>query len=407
MRNVGSLDLRFLNIKPGRGGKRYFWKPTPALQAAGWRSQRLDGAEADPAARELAAFRACDARNRELEQWRLGAAPGHAPARLKGAQPGTVAALISAYRKSRFFRDLAAKTRRDYEQCLALIEEWAGEDPAASIDAQDAEEFYSEMRPTKPAMAAAVIRVARLVWNWAPRLPGAPKLEKNPFEKPGIRSNRPRPRIWSRQAVDAMVAAADALGWHSIGTAIVLNEWLGQREGDILKLPRELDLLGDLIVEQNKTGAVAPLPISVVPALMARRGEEIARQLGRQAAAKVAPIALPPELVLHELTGKPWNEHTFRHMLAELRFYAVVAAANAGQVELARELDSLQFKHLRHTAVTRLAEANVNVERIAAITGHSLATVNQILEHYLLRTRKLARGAFEQRLAAEAKEQEA
>lgn len=387
MRKTGELDLRFLVSKGSGAARRWYWQPPAYLQPAGWRTARLAADVADPVARQQAAERAADARNQALA----------APDLRSRLQPtaNTVTALVRAYRASRFFRELAAKTRRDYEQCLALIEAWAGDEPAAAIDAQDVEQLYSSMRPTRPAMAAATIRVVRLVWNAAPRIPGAPRLGPNPAEKPHLKGARPRPRIWSRGAVAAMVAGADALGWHSLGTAIVLDEWLGQREGDVLALPRELDLAGDLIVEQRKTNAVAPLPISIVPALMARRAAELAAQAARG-------VTSATHLLLSERTGQPWDEHAFRHVLAAVREQCVVVAFNAGFVALARELDTLQFRHLRHTAITRLAEAGVDTKDIAAITGHSLATVNQILEHYLVRTRKLARRGFAQRLAAEA-----
>lgn len=65
-----------------------------------------------------------------------------------------------------------------------------------------------------------------------------------------------------------------------------------------------------------------------------------------------------------------------------------------------RTLD-LTFMALRHTAVTRLAEAECDTQLISAISGHSLATVQSILERYMVRTSKMARLAFGKRLAAE------
>ena len=42
----------------------------------------------------------------------------------------------------------------------------------------------------------------------------------------------------------------------------------------------------------------------------------------------------------------------------------------------------------------RLAEAGCTAPEIAAITGHSLAMVNEILETYLVRTEKTAKNAI-------------
>jgi hypothetical protein len=44
---------------------------------------------------------------------------------------------------------------------------------------------------------------------------------------------------------------------------------------------------------------------------------------------------------------------------------------------------------------------NEPIAEIAAITGHSLKTVDTILERYLVRTGTLAASAFQKRLAAE------
>jgi integrase len=63
--------------------------------------------------------------------------------------------------------------------------------------------------------------------------------------------------------------------------------------------------------------------------------------------------------------------------------------------------EDLWFMHLRHTAVTRLAEAECEIPLISAVTGHSPASVQQILSRYLVRTRQFARLAFQCRLAAD------
>jgi hypothetical protein len=50
------------------------------------------------------------------------------------------------------------------------------------------------------------------------------------------------------------------------------------------------------------------------------------------------------------------------------------------------EMRELTFFHLRHTAVTRLAEVECEAPLISAITGHSLKAVESILSRYLVRT---------------------
>jgi integrase len=58
-------------------------------------------------------------------------------------------------------------------------------------------------------------------------------------------------------------------------------------------------------------------------------------------------------------------------------------------------LGDLHFHDLRGTAVTRLALAGCTVPEIAAITGHSIMTVQQILDaHYLGGRIELAESAI-------------
>jgi hypothetical protein len=74
-----------------------------------------------------------------------------------------------------------------------------------------------------------------------------------------------------------------------------------------------------------------------------------------------------------------------------------VGASHSGT--LLRSLDP-GFMPLRHTAVVREAEAGATDDEIAAITGHSLKTVDQILAHYLVRTAPQA-ATFQKRMACE------
>lgn len=48
---------------------------------------------------------------------------------------------------------------------------------------------------------------------------------------------------------------------------------------------------------------------------------------------------------------------------------------------------------LRHSCVVQLARAGCTVPEIAAITGHTLSSVEKILSHYLPRDSQVARNA--------------
>jgi len=64
-------------------------------------------------------------------------------------------------------------------------------------------------------------------------------------------------------------------------------------------------------------------------------------------------------------------------------------------------LAGLCFMHLRHTAVTRLAELGCSTRLIANVTGHAEEHCAKIIARYLVTTEAGARTAFAIRLEAE------
>lgn len=361
------MHIPYLVQKPGRNGPRYYWQPSRALARQGWRPFRL----ADDFDQAVAQARA---RNAELAAAHLAAAGRTA------ADRRTVRAMVAAYQQSRWWRTLAPKTQRDYHHHITAILAWAGDDPVQSVTPQRIQGWYEHLFAHAPHAANARVRVLRLVCSAGRRLG---YLTVNPAEKPGL-TTPPRcapVRIWTPQQVQAAVAAADAAGWHSIGTAVALNEWLGQRRGDLLRLPRTMVRDGVVRIRQSKTGAPVELSVGTVPHLVARIAAELASQRDHQGPAHAATT-----LLVCETTGRPWSTDHFS------RAFRSIADAAGG------DLANMRFAWLRHTAVTRLAEAGCEIPQIAAVTGHRLATCSQIIDRYLVRTGAMAREAFERRL---------
>jgi hypothetical protein len=223
--------------------------------------------------------------------------------------------------------------------------------------------------------------------------------------------------IWPAQAVLDFVAAADSMGRHSIGTAVLLNEWMGQREADILRMPKDAYRSGRLQIRQQKgartTGAAVALPIDQVPHLKARLDAELGRHEARRRAAEAAgqPVPLATSIIVSEATGQPYKADHFRHSFAAVRAtlggkcYSVdyllpgrdMTDADAFVVRAAE----LTFMHLRHTAITRLGELGLSSTLISSVSGHSLSSVDQILKRYMVRTAAMARVAFQARVDAE------
>src|SRR3546814_12483594 len=82
--------------------------------------------------------------------------------------------------------------------------------------------------------------------------------------KPGLEWNHPKPRIWTPREIEIFASHADEMGRWSVGTAVILNEWIGQREGDVLGMLRSAYQDGALRFEQSKTKVDIDLPRSEV-----------------------------------------------------------------------------------------------------------------------------------------------
>lgn len=399
MAPMGKIKVRFFTEQPGVHGSRYFWQPSTQMRALGWKLERL------PDDRRQAIDRAM-VLNEELDAWRAGAAntAPNTPAPVKLVEPRTLAAVIRAYEHSRFWDDLRDRTKRSYRQNIKLIERIAGDKPVAKITPTTVEEIYTTFYARTPSRAAAVVRMLCILLKHAVKMN---LVTQNAAANAGIKGQPPSGRIWPREAVRLFVETADAAGWHSVGTAVTIDHWIGQREGDILALPREAVAGGRLRVTQSKTGARVSIPDS--PLVRARIDAELARQDERAAQAKAMGATLLPAatLLVCESTGRPWTEHYFRHVFADIRTtlakeHPTIAHAD-GSIE---QTGKLLFMHLRHTAVTELSAAGCTSQLIAAITGHSLNTVNTILERYLVITAELADIAMAKRTAYDAQRAE-
>ena len=403
---------RYLVEKPGAGGlPRWFWQPAASLRAAGHQAQRVplhwQHIEDADTLRAAAYARAWEL-NAEVDRLRETAALAgtRAPAPLPTR---TLGELIGAYRASPEWRGLAPATQRGYRQCLGKLEAWAADAPLRLIDEARVQRLRAALGAT-PAYANAVVRVLRLLLEWGRRHGW---LRVNPALRPGLTGSEPTGLIWPHAAVEALVAAADALGRPSVGTAVLLNEWLGQREGDVLRMPRTAYRNGSLLIRQSKTGARVALPVDLVPHLAARLDAELVRTQPKPGRAAASTI------IVSEETGLPYKADNFRHVFAAVRAAAARATKDdragltfavnhllpgrdsadpaAFQVRMAE----LTFMQLRHTAVTRLAEAGCDTPLIASVTGHSQETVLAIMQRYMVRTAEMARVAFGKRMAAE------
>ena len=226
-----------------------------------------------------------------------------------------------------------------------------------------------------------------------------------------------------RHSVGVVVRADEteraALG--DLGDMVLQGVWTGQRQADRLSLTHAQLRDLTLAFRQAKKGG-QPLEIPVARLLEKRLAATARRRQLREEALREGgkPVVVWPHVNLDEKGGRPFRSKHYQHVYREVanaaawglwrvpaedggplvlatvvpagrpapRHIGTLALARlpaSGAVEVLPPMPSLldlRDQDLRDTAVTWLARAGADKMEIASITGHSLKTIDQILQHY-------------------------
>lgn len=272
------------------------------------------------------------------------------------SHPEQLRSIVSSYKASRDFSRLAPRTQADYLQQIAKIEAKFGTLPIAALDAPRITHKFLEWRdklPGSPKQADYAWTVLMLILSWA-RTRGLTTYRPPDRVEKLYHADRSE-KVWSAEDIASFMAVAG----ETMRRAMMLAAETGQRQGDLLVLPKSADDGTHIRLRQSKTGARVAIKVT------ARLREAL----------RTAP-ATASTTILTSTTGRPWKPNAFRN-----RWRDTCRAAG---------IVGLTFHDLRGTAVTRLAEAGCTHQEIASVTGHSLRDVGAILDKYLARTSKLA-----------------
>lgn len=295
---------------------------------------------------------------------------------------------------------LSADTIAGYRQALAILETWCGDVEVKALTGEMIEDFYHDQAAGRGlAMANALLRVLKLAFNIA--IEKMRWLDVNPVRAVEMATPDGRLEIFEPDQIAVILAAADWCGLQSVGDAFVIGVLAGQRKADILALPEGDMTAGHYVIKQRKGwkhGATAYVPITEplllrVTAMRRRKAES-------------CPGVHHTMEVIATRTGKPYAAGA-KMFDDEWRLVRAVASGDAdaiAKVRAERKLNSTDlpfapipavrrkfFSDTRDTAVTFLCGAGCSVPEIANITGHSLKTVEAILnKHYFKRNAALA-----------------
>jgi len=283
--------------------------------------------------------------------------------------PKSLPALNRLWQATQGFKKNKPRTQRNYSEAAELIEAWSasiGHPPVALMKADKVEAFLAiyDDRPTTKKQLKTVLKML---------LAYAKKLEwisTNPAEDITVKIPKSKVAIWELEDVALYAEACIDAGRPSLA-AMIWTEWeIGQRLTDVclFQLGRQYSAnRRTFSFEQSKTDAGVDIEISE-------------RLAGLLEACRVEGSLY---LFVNEATGRPWLEKELSQAFAYVRSTRILA--KGGPYRLLRQL--------RHSCVVQLARAGCTNAEIAAITGHALSSVADILSHYLPRDSQVARNA--------------
>lgn len=338
----------------------------------------------------------------ELNHEKVKAARAGAKPPMREKAGDTVRDLLEAYVKSPDFLALAEKTQSDQKRLKDhLIWEKPAlrkparrtlfsQAPARFIEPADVKGYFEKLeRERGLAMARAVIMLLSAAFRWG-RTSTSWRLALNPCHRLNLASPDPRVFVWTERMIATMIASAEAMGLPEIGDAIYMGVFTAQRLADRLELVDAGLVDGARIFRQNKTGAVVMIP-------------EMPQLAARLAASKIRRRSLPHKvldatIIVNEASGRSFSPRHYNTVFNRVKAAAIAGIMKPGSnewiVEPCPELAEARDQDLRDTAVTWLALADCTLMQIAGITGHSIASIQTTIRHYLAMDPRLAGAAI-------------
>ena len=276
---------------------------------------------------------------------------------VKVSNPGTLGGLISSYRASPEFTNLAASSRINYQLVFDILAPNAGK-PLHEITRASLYDLRDQLAAVRGrTVVNRLLTVLRIVFNWGIKR----EIMRGPSPTIGVDAIR-RPkgakhvnRPWRPEELEAMLAAAGP----RLRLAIAMGAYTGLRESDVVRVTWSCYDGQAFETRTQKTGQRVWIPAH-------RRLREM--------------------LDTQKRITVPYTEDRIIGGTASgLRSSFFTVAKRIG-------MDGLSFHGLRHTLGTALAEAGCTALTIAAVLGHSNS---RMAEHY-------SRHASRDHLAAEA-----
>jgi integrase len=374
-----------------KGAVAYYWQPPSWAKAGDCPIGAVALGSDYGAAKER-----CDSTiNPQFDAWRSN---GDAPA-IGQSGHGTFDWLVAVYKRSPRYINRPAKTRRSYDQALALASSVTsksggrrfGEMQVESITPGVADRIFDRLRTkadgtSRNRSAVLSMVICKTAWNVAWRAEPATIPAVNPFSKMQLQHTAKQTRPVTHEELERFVAAADASGEGSVGTAMMIAYYWLQRQTDILGRlawghyrPNGVPIVK---IRHHKTGAEIDLPLededgTVLWPELTKRLDSVERR-GTLIVTRDVPDRW-------KKTYLPWKEDYFRHRVAEIRSAAGIDEA-------------VKFMGARHGGNTEGADSGLSDAQLRALSGHkSVAMVHLYAKQTMRQRREGARKRLDKR----------
>ncbi len=349
------------------GSTRIWWEPSASARELGFAVVELDEKRLTWSRRQAEKL------NSELER-----AQRTGRRETPRGSSRTIEALIEDFRRSvAWTDDITEKTRKSYGALFRqIIEKW-GDQQVREFTKPVMHAWYQTLYRAKGEhMSVALLRAMSRIMSHAELIGWRPE-GSNPCFKLKMKTPRGRSRAASWPEVDALIAAADRIGQPSIGTAIMLSLFQGQRETDIF-----LATCGAFQERITRTDGQRRARVQWTFTRSKRRNAG-AMWLHDEVAPRVrALIADAPgtrRLLQDEKTGADYDEDLFIRRWVAVRD-AAVQADRAGRLGA---MAGLQFRDLRRTFAILSRSGGSTKDDTGDVLGNSSAVNPQLAEVYM------------------------
>jgi integrase len=273
----------------------------------------------------------------------------------KRDQPLTLKALILQYRQEKVFTELAPRTKADYEKVFAFFEPIYNQ-PVALFTHETIVGLRKRWQKERGyRFVNLCLMLLRQMFTYAK---DECLIDKNPtIEVKSVRRPKGLPQVnrpWSLAEREAVQKRTLEPRWQHLRLPFMLALHLGLREGDVLRLPRNVVKGGVLSYETRKRQV--PVDLAVRPEL--------------DEAIKNAPPHNAITLVANS-RGVPWTESGFRASWNRM----IKGLENEGLLA-----PGCTFHGLRHSLASDIAEheEGFGEHDIAAVLGQRTATSSRV-----------------------------